>query len=333
MAKQKQRQRSSTNPLAHLRFNIRDVERVDKHMLGTPLERVASALLYNSWELVNLLAMPNALLNQGASDMYLVSIYMSIYEQTQADVDLRKLYKTDRQLRQYAIKEATKLHENHYVHGKGYTNIEEYTGGQLEILHKECDQFRSAVHALLRHAIIFAWTIFECAAKDTWVMFLNSAPHVITRMLPALSHLDGNSGVTSKSIQLGLVARYDFDLREHMGDLLATKFDFTSLLGIKNAFGSVLPPHGPSPFDGPSLSELEATRHVLVHRGGIVDAEFKKRIPKSPDVGQRIVLEPDSVSNMINASFAAACALLTKMHALYAAGTRPSETQGNITTE
>ena len=37
--------------------------------------------------LVDLSAMPNALLNKGL-DMYLVSIYMSIYEQTRADVDL-----------------------------------------------------------------------------------------------------------------------------------------------------------------------------------------------------------------------------------------------------
>ena len=106
---------------------------------------------------------------------------------------------------------------------------------------------------------------------------LNSAPHVITRMLPALSHLDGNR-IHFEINSTGLVARYDFDLREHMG-ISCNRVRLHITFRNQERIRIVLPPHGPSPFDGPSLSELEATRHVLVHREGIVDAEFKKRIP------------------------------------------------------
>jgi hypothetical protein len=70
-----------------------------------------------------------------------------------------------------------------------------------------------------------------------------------------------------------------FDARTQMGTLLREnrEFDFQKRHGAKEAFLKVFPQHKQTIkeiFDAKEIRWLAATRNVLVHKGGIADAEF-----------------------------------------------------------
>jgi hypothetical protein len=108
----------------------------------------------------------------------------------------------------------------------------------------------------------------------------------------------------------------NFDLRNCMGYLLEPKFDPTSLPRIKRAytaaFGKASELTGL--FDAPELGMLEASRHLIVHRAGVVDEEFKKRAAKwgiNYAIDVLLPLDGKQVSRLANAAIDAGCKLLS----------------------
>src|SRR5262249_34023252 len=66
-------------------------------------------------------------------------------------------------------------------------------------------------------------------------------------------------------------------------------------------------------FGEEDLDLLEASRHVIVHRAGIIDAEFTKRRENKSTTfpeGCSIPLDGRLVSRMVNAGISAGCKLL-----------------------
>lgn len=125
---------------------------------------------------------------------------------------------------------------------------------------------------------VYIWTAFECLAGDLWVASLNHATKLGQRILSSIPHDDAEKfGLSRRHIDVGLAARYGFDLRRSLGTVLRSKFDFSSVDGIevayKQAFGIVSPLHET---DCATLSELEQVRHLIVHRGGVADDKFLK---------------------------------------------------------
>jgi hypothetical protein len=95
----------------------------------------------------------------------------------------------------------------------------------------------SASRAILLAALTTAWTASECLAADAWENVLNENPSFRVSALRAEGELDGAlEGLDRKSISVGPVAKYGFDLRKSMGSLLRRKFDFTSVRGIAKAY-------------------------------------------------------------------------------------------------
>jgi hypothetical protein len=86
---------------------------------------------------------------------------------------------------------------------------------------------------------------------------------------------------------VGLAARHGFDLRHCLGTVLKSKFDFTSVSGIQKAYKVFVPNDEfiERLLADPELGELEATRHVIVHRAGKVDEEYRRRTKSKLPVG------------------------------------------------
>lgn len=147
---------------------------------------------------------------------------------------------------------------------------------------------KTSMEVLYRAGVSESWTALECLATDLWVTSLNEEPTVLAQT--AISSLEGQepAELTSRHIPVGLAARYGFDLRHCLGTVLKPKFDFTGVSGIQKAYKVFLPNDEfiQKVLANPELAELEATRHVIVHRAGRVDEEYRKRTGSRLPIGQ-----------------------------------------------
>lgn len=155
------------------------------------------------------------------------------------------------------------------------------------------------------NAIVNSWTVFEAFTKELWVYSLNNYPkeflfNLLKNVKDSEQEIDG---IASKNISIGLLAKYDFDISKNLGDLLCPKYDFTGVKGIKKAFKDLFAFKADEIlfFDNPSLSQLEITRHLLVHSAGIIDEDYLRRANKSKEfLKSKLTLTTEEASDLIN---------------------------------
>jgi hypothetical protein len=124
---------------------------------------------------------------------------------------------------------------------------------------------------------VYIWTAFECLAGDLWASSLNHATALAHKILASIPNEDSEkSGLSRRHIEVGLAARYGFDLRRRLGTVLKAKFDFSSIDGIQAAYKQAFGTCGGLEGFHDVLMELEQVRHLIVHRGGVADAKFAK---------------------------------------------------------
>jgi len=177
----------------------------------------------------------------------------------------------------------------------------------------EHHQLDAPARALLFAAVALAWASFECAAKDAWIAALNSRPLQLAQSaFGSLPEGASAEGISGRQIGVGLLARYGFDLRDKLGTLLAPKFDFTSVSGIRGAYSAAFGKQADHEIalTDPPLGLLEATRHLIVHRAGLVDEEYHRRTGDATPIGQVLQLNGFVVSNLANVGVSAGCKLL-----------------------
>jgi hypothetical protein len=172
----------------------------------------------------------------------------------------------------------------------------------------------SALRALTLARIVFGWTAFECLAVDGWETALNESTVGLGQ--PAFKHITigsgADEGITARHVPVSLLAKYGFDLRKKLGTVLRTKFDFTSVAGIRQAYKTAFADQEKLAriLVDPKLTHLEATRHLIVHRGGLVDEEFIKRTGSSFPIGRAIPLDEEEIASLLDAMKTAGCGLL-----------------------
>jgi hypothetical protein len=173
----------------------------------------------------------------------------------------------------------------------------------------------------IKSIITASWTAFEVLSGDLWRNALNSEPQLITtkRMQAALTRRDNQKNsshdLTGRSVNLGLVAKHGFDLRNCLGSLLIERFSLNSMEKIEQAyydiFGEV--PELKQIFKDKHLLMLEETRHLIVHRGGIVDRKYNDRFQKQFELHEYLPLEKMPLVEMINSSVNCGAALVKFM--------------------
>ena len=97
-----------------------------------------------------------------------------------------------------------------------------------------------------------------------------------------------------------------------MGTLLKPKFDFTSVTGIQKAYKVFVPLDAfvQKIFADPILSELEATRHLIVHKASKVDEEYKRRTASDLQTGASLTFTDGQTTKFVRASQMAGLGLL-----------------------
>jgi hypothetical protein len=173
----------------------------------------------------------------------------------------------------------------------------------------------SALRSLTLARVVLGWTAFECLAIDGWETALNESAVGLGQ--PAFKHVSIESGtdegITARHVPVGLLAKHGFDLRKKLGTVLRTKFDFTSVAGIRQAYKAAFGDQDTLAriLGDQKLTHLEGARHLIVHRGGLVDEEFVRRTDSTFPIGQAIPLDNEEIASLLDAMMTAGCRLLT----------------------
>lgn len=173
-----------------------------------------------------------------------------------------------------------------------------------------------AYRTLGLNSIVNSWTIFEAFSKDLWKYLLNKRPQkFINHLLKSnSSSLNEIEGINGKQISINLLSKFNFDISNSLGDILAPKYDFTSARGIKTAYQELLnlDKIELAFLNDKQLSQLEITRHLIVHNAGIIDEDYLRRtINENEKLNIGITISHDDAGNMINASIESAVGLIS----------------------
>lgn len=198
--------------------------------------------------------------------------------------------------------------EERILSSLGITSAQDYYDGVSQKVELIAEVVLSAIMAgspeaaaweetQLYSAVVSAWTAFECLAADSWAAALNHYP---------MQLYDKACGFARKNVRITFLAKYKFDLRNRLGTLLRPRFDLNSLAGIRKAYRAVFDREKVDEiFQEPDLSVLEATRHLIVHRAGLVDERFQRRTKRSDfhaKLGSMLVLEEKQIARLLNAA-------------------------------
>ena len=175
---------------------------------------------------------------------------------------------------------------------------------EVESIISKVPEIQMAYTNLGLNAIVNCWTIFEAYSKDLWIYCLNNFPKLfINNILKEIGNKEVD-GFNNKSINIGLLAKYNFNISENLGDLMALKYDFTCIDGIKKAYKELfnLDKNQLDIFIDENLNQFEITRNVFVHNAGIIDERYLKRSIKSHSeiIKNRIVVNEQEASLLIN---------------------------------
>lgn len=175
------------------------------------------------------------------------------------------------------------------------------------------EDLRRPLQALLYTSAVYVWSALECALKDAWTEAVNFLPlpfghrsllHVATEATP--------EGITSKQVSVGLLAKHGFDLRDKLGTILAEKYDFTGAEGVRTAYAATFGKEQAieAVLSAIPLRRLEAIRHLIAHRAGLVDSEFLRRTGETHPIGMPLRIDMKTLCELFNVASTTAITVL-----------------------
>lgn len=288
------------NPFGSIALATDDARDAAASVSSAALKPIVDAYAKNIDTVLTLISMPLALLGIGIMTTNRIALMPQAIVNTRYHTEPEPSEETQRAM----DNELERLLEEAYggTEPKFSDPIEQASEKWASMMQDE--KILRAAYGIQDAAISLAWTALESLAIDLWESALNANPTKFGQ--PVFSTLPSSSadGMSSRQISIGLLARHGFDLREKLGTVLAPKFDFTGVRGIRSAYSSAfgdiseIEEH----FDSEKLLELEASRHLIVHRASIVDQIYLSRTNNNNTIGERITFDGESLSTLLNSS-------------------------------
>jgi hypothetical protein len=108
-------------------------------------------------------------------------------------------------------------------------------------------------------------------------------------------------------VDLRVIRKYGWDSRNNMGSILKTKFRFTTLQGIRNAYEAAFYKEADAidaMVQSGLLGQLSALRNVIVHKSGIADSEYiqsAKEIKGLPELksGDKLYIDGPMIAGLV----------------------------------
>jgi hypothetical protein len=155
-----------------------------------------------------------------------------------------------------------------------------------------------AASELLRQGIVAVWGALEVLAQDVFVALLNANPKYAVQLL---THERTKHLFQLKAIPLDTLSNYDFDLSGSFGDILIRYRRVDTIPVIQAVFNVLLPKSENlrNALGQRDLWVLNQRRHLIVHRRGIVDAEYIAKTGESLTPGTVLVIRPDDLERYL----------------------------------
>lgn len=183
------------------------------------------------------------------------------------------------------------------------------------------EEIRSGYRALLYSGIVWIWASFEVFCSDLWEAAVNESPHLLAKYaISGLSRLDrrkDTDATIDKHIRLDYLAKYGYDLTHNMGTILKSRFDFTSMSGIRQAYRAAFPKSKNigDLLDKSDLLILERKRHLIVHRAGRVDESFVRKTSIDLPIGSPMPVSDKEVVEYVNLVINVGLSLIDSVYA------------------
>lgn len=136
-----------------------------------------------------------------------------------------------------------------------------------------------SINDISLNSLVNSWTLFESIMKDLWIYVLNTKPNLYANNILESNGNTNVDGIEGKNISINLLFKYNLNVTNHLGDLLCKKYDFTGVNGIEKSFSDLFKKqkNDLSFLKERYLLQLEISRHLIVHKGGIIDDDYLKR--------------------------------------------------------
>ena len=192
----------------------------------------------------------------------------------------------------------------------GRSSAQATARGALSVLPKDTDPFQEVAEQLVDHAtmsspaqiesgfeaifpamLVATWSSFESLVGDLWVRCLNLRPRLGLVALDANVSPGDDEQIAydklrkSLNITVNLLKRWDYNLRNRMGEVLRDQWNFSSREKSRNAWYKVFgdsKTHLKKILDDKPLQWTNALRNAIVHNGGVADADFVRQVRQHP---------------------------------------------------
>jgi hypothetical protein len=168
--------------------------------------------------------------------------------------------------------------------------------------------FERAAEELLSETLVMIWGAFEVFVSDVVRGKLNLDPSMAMKLVtsdPVRKHF-------RKDVSIETLAGLGFDLNRAMGDVLLSDQQLENLPRMREVLSALLPgaERLHEAMAGRSLWLLWQRRHLIVHRRGIVDAQFIANTGETAALGSRIAIGSEDVDDAALTVTKAATAVL-----------------------
>jgi hypothetical protein len=180
----------------------------------------------------------------------------------------------------------------------------------LRLLERE--EFDVAARELLLETLVMMWGAFENFVSETVRLLVNVNPSLATVLL---TDVTAKKHFPARGISVDDLANHGFNVASSMGDILLRDRQLESLPIIKDVMGTIFPADQElrSQLSDPGLWLLWQRRHLIVHRRGMIDENYRSKTSDVAQLGTRLHVTSDYVEASFSLVVRTAVAVLAAL--------------------
>ena len=284
------------------KIDIDALEKCCEKLKDGALRKIGTIAKDNLAQIAITIALPHFLMTQG---VHQIKEFQYLLEGAVATKNILQP-KTEEGKKQLNDFVKAKFIENEKLHSN--------EGRQLLVnLRKNNPFIEIAIQIQALNSLVNVWTIFESVSKEIWIYLLNNYQNMfLNNILDARTDSDAE-GISGKYISIQYLGKFGFNVNNRLGEILSSKYDFTSCSGIMKAFID-LDKNQKEAFNylkNENLYQLELIRNLIVHNAGIIDDTFLHKSKISNEtLGKKISISTRKYSKYENSAIESMIKLL-----------------------
>jgi hypothetical protein len=263
--------------IVRIGIDLESIEKCKSELKNSDIKKLIENFYLGYDNILSIYAFPIVLMSYGYEEIY--EFEYRIKAATKLKTKL-----TDKS--QSMIDEIAKMREADKKKSRGIDQAMK----QLKHVTKQYAFLEKSINTISLNSVVNSWTIFESIMKDLWIYILNTNPNKYLKNV-LNGNLDSVDGIEGKNISVNLLFKYNLDISKNLGDILHKKYDFTGVSGIKKAYSEIFKNQKLdfSFLDDEYLNQLEISRHLIVHKGGVIDEDYLKRTTFKREIKGKVI--------------------------------------------